>query len=90
MTADTKRDTLLKAISDLGEYGGGKTWRSGTSELCEEVWAKAIHAIERLSPERARRLTVAEVAVLIQRSEKQTIRVLQGPPVKGSFHAEYK
>lgn len=90
MTASTRHETLIKAITDLGEDGGGKTWKIEASRQLDAIWQSAASAIDGLSAKRARRLTAAVVAVMIDRSEKQATRVLQGPPVPGSFHAEHQ
>jgi len=84
MTANTRQETLIKAITDLGKDRGGRSWNEGKFD-----WPTAAEAINALSPDRARQLTVSMVAVLLDRSEKQATRVLRGPPEAGSFHAEH-
>ena len=84
MTAGTRHETLIKAITDLGEDGGGQSWHERKFE-----WHAAADAINALSPTRARQLTVSMVAVLLDLSEKQTTRVLRKPPDAGSFHATH-
>lgn len=86
MVASTRHETLIKAITDLGEEGGGKASKVEATLRLETAWNSTIDAINALSAERARQLTAAVVAVMINRSEKQTTRVLQGPPEFGSFH----
>lgn len=89
MTASTRHETLIKAITDLGEEGGGKTWKIEASRQLDNIWGAAAAAIDALSAKRAKRLTAAVIAVMIDRSEKQSTRVLQGPPADGSFHADH-
>lgn len=84
MGADNRHETLIKAITDLGQDRGGRSWNEGKFD-----WHTAAEAINALSPSRARQLTVSMVAVLLDRSEKQATRVLRGPPEAGSFHAEH-
>lgn len=89
MTASTRHETLIKAITDLGADGGGKTWKIEASRQLDNIWDSAVAAINSLSAKRAKRLTAAVIAVMIDRSEKQATRVLQGPPVNGTFHADH-
>ncbi|BFI94954.1 MAG: hypothetical protein RSP_04640 [Rhodanobacter sp.] len=90
MVASTRHETLIKAITDLGEEGGGNARKSNANRAIASAWQATIEAIDALKDDRAKRLTAAVVAVMIDRSEKQATRVLQGPPRIGSFQHEHK
>lgn len=90
MTASSRHETLLKAINDLAEEGGGETWRRKAGADLEQAWDATVRAIDALKAESARQLTEAVVAVMFRVGERQARRVLQGPPTTHTFQEERK